>query len=69
MCVALPTVVFIIYVAHKMTKIEHAKKLRKEEQEKRKQQKEQAKKLREEARKKSQPPGNVLHQKCYKVKK
>ena len=60
MCVALPTVIFIVYTAHKMTKIAEAKKLRKEEQDKKKKQKEQAKKLREDARKKAQshgPPG------------
>ena len=43
----------MIYTAHKLTKIAHAKKLRKEEQDKRKKQKEDAKKLREEARKKA----------------
>ena len=67
LCVALPTVIFIVYTAHKMTKIAEAKKLRKEEQDERKKRKEQAKKLREEARKKamaerdSVPPGTCIH--------
>ena len=43
----------MIYTAHKLTKIAHAKKLRKEEQDKRKKQKDDAKKLREDARKKA----------------
>jgi len=48
--VSLPTVIFMVYTAHKMEKISQAKKIRKEEQEKAKKQKEEAKKLRDEAR-------------------
>lgn len=50
--VSLPTVIFMVYTAHKMEKISQAKKIRKEEQEKVKKQKEEAKKIRDEARKK-----------------
>ena len=51
--VALPTIIFMIYTAHKLTKIAQAKKLRKEEQDKKKADKEKAKALREESRKKA----------------
>lgn len=50
--VSLPTVIFMVYTAHKMEKISQAKKIRKEEEEKVKKQKEEAKKIRDEARKK-----------------
>jgi len=53
LCVSLPTVVFMVYTAHKLAKISQAKKLRQEEQEKKKKQKETARKQREAARKKA----------------
>jgi len=62
LCVALPTVIFIVYTAHKLTKIAEAKKLRKEEEDKIKKKKEKNRKQKEEARKKAGlngPPGTM----------
>ncbi|XP_039249398.1 gap junction delta-2 protein-like isoform X2 [Styela clava] len=51
--VAIPSIIFIVYTAHKLTKIEQARALKKKEEDKKKKQKEEAKKLREEARNKA----------------
>nr|XP_002131483.1 gap junction beta-4 protein-like [Ciona intestinalis] len=51
--VSLPTIIFMVYTAHKMTKISQAKKLRQDEMDKKKKMREEAKKLKEEARKKA----------------